>query len=139
MHSTLREGSTNGMLCCFLKNQFIFKRIFLLFMFLILLEKGFAQNLPKEKGAVDTLNVVELKELVDGAIDPRKYVTVFYKKRPGQPSQKTLAVWKWSSYSPHQKYRVVDKEGVLNIYFDKEGLSKNTRFKGNISLSASVK
>jgi hypothetical protein len=100
---------------------------------------GIAQSLPKREGSSE-LTPANLKALIEEGIDPRKYVTVLYKKVADAKPENTLAIWRWDSdLAQHQRFKVIDKEGFINIYFDKRKLAEDTKFKGNISLSATVK
>jgi hypothetical protein len=92
---------------------------------------------PRPVGNDITSN--EVSTLINSGIDPRKFVTVLYKKRASDRPENTLAVWRWDEFSQHQKFKVLDKGGILNIYFDKNKLAHDTEFRGNISLSARVK
>jgi len=97
------------------------------------------QRIAPRKNEQLPLNDTFLNKLIDKGIEPRKYVNVFYKRRPDAPPEKSLAIWRWDSLGQHQRYKVLDKEGVIHIYFDKDQLTKDTKFRGSISLSASVK
>jgi hypothetical protein len=86
-----------------------------------------------------SISAEELKTIVETGIDPRKYITVIYKRQPDQETKKSLAVWRWDEYTQHQKYKVVDKQGLMEIYFDKNKLANDIGFKGNVSLEANIK
>ncbi|MEI9946089.1 MAG: hypothetical protein WDN26_17935 [Chitinophagaceae bacterium] len=98
-----------------------------------------AQRLSRPTKDTAKITPSELRSLVDEGLEPRKYVTVIYKKRPDTKTENSLAVWHWDPYVQHQKYKVLDKDGVIEIYFDKDKLAKDIKFKGSFSLEAIVK
>lgn len=88
----------------------------------------------------------EKKALTDTSnkeIDPRRYVHVLYKKNPhyskNEYEEMQRVIWNWDTAGYYQKFKVLDNEGFLEIYFKKDELSKNYNFQGNISLEAILK
>jgi hypothetical protein len=115
------------------------RKIPLLIAALTIFHYAFGQKLQRPPNSEASVTPAELKSLVDEGIEPRKYVTVVYKKRPDTKTENSLAVWRWDPYVQHQKYKVLDKDGVVEIYFDKEKLAQDIKFKGSFSLEATVK
>ncbi|NOT51921.1 MAG: hypothetical protein HOP10_11675 [Chitinophagaceae bacterium] len=76
-------------------------------------------------------------------IDPRQYVKVLYKKNPNYKEVNRMEVqrivWNWNDTGYFQKFKYIDNNGLLNIFFDKEALSRNYNFRGNVSLEAYLK
>jgi hypothetical protein len=70
-------------------------------------------------------------------------VWVLYKKNQNYRAKERAdiqrIVWKWDSSGYYQKYKVLDNEGFIEIYFKKNELAQNYNFQGNISLSATLK
>ncbi len=120
-----------------------FKKLFpvlIVATFCLVYQPAAAQQLQRPKDNDSSIfKPSAVKALVDSGIDPRKYITVIYKRRPDTKTEKTLAVWRWDSYTEHQKYNVLDMDGVVEIYFDKEKLANDVKFKGSIGLEAIVK
>lgn len=120
------------------KRSFGIANYFFCLVFLVGCFSTYSQRLPKRTNP-ETIQSSEIKSLVDSGIDPRKYVKVFFKRRPDTKPENTLSIWRWDTLAQHQKYKVIDKDGIINIYFDKAKLASGINFKGSISLSASVK
>jgi hypothetical protein len=95
-----------------------------------------SQEISSRSGK-EIISTSEIRALVDTGLDPRKYVKVIYRRR--HDNEKSLAIWRWDTLTQHQRYRVLDNKGLINIYFDREKLAKDIKFKGNLSLSATVK
>ncbi|MBL7742430.1 MAG: hypothetical protein JNN00_03045 [Chitinophagaceae bacterium] len=76
-------------------------------------------------------------------IDPRQYVKVLYKKNPNYKEIERMEmqriIWNWNDTGFFQKFKYIDNNGLLNIFFDKDALSNNYNFRGNISLEAYLK
>ena len=84
-----------------------------------------------------------LSDTTKNEIDPRQYVRVLYKKKPNYKEKENLEmqriIWHWNDSGYFQRFRIIDNEGLLYIYFKKNELANNYNFQGNISLEALLK
>jgi hypothetical protein len=84
-----------------------------------------------------------INRIYKNEIDPRQYVRVLYKKNPNYKEREKTEIqriiWNWNDTGYFQKFKVIDNEGFLNIFFKKDSLAANFNFKGNISLEAYLK
>lgn len=71
-------------------------------------------------------------------IDPRKYVSLIYKKGSAQGKFDTIWSWEKRKGVPNQKFYTLDHEGEVNIIFHKAELISNMDFEGTFSLEAEI-
>lgn len=71
-------------------------------------------------------------------IDPRKYVNVMYRKFPTSKLVDTILNWEYRTRIPDQKFSYLNTDGIINIVFDRQGLSENKAFEGTLTLEAEI-
>lgn len=115
----------------------------LLLLYFILFTVSLKAQVTREDASYWEVSKKGLSDTSKKEIDPRRYVQVLYKKNQNFKAKERAdiqrIIWQWDSSGFYQKYKVLDNEGFVEIYFKKDELAQNYNFQGNISLVATIK